>query len=114
MTQFVPYVAIKLGRMPAKRPLIQPTTIPIKIPIRAATGMDIPAFKSCAQIHPINPAVAPTDKSIPPVSKTAVSPALNTKSTLACRNIVIRLFHVLKLGAMIADMITKIIKPTRL
>ena len=76
--------------------------------------MGTPFLMHWAQIHPMNPAVAPTDKSIPPVSSTAVNPALSTSNTLACLNTVIMLSTVLKLGAAIAEKMTRMIKPIRL
>ena len=60
------------------------------------TGMDTPSSKSCATMQPTSAALLLIERSIPPVSTTAVKPELRINSTLVCRSTVIRLSAVKK------------------
>jgi len=62
----------------------------------------------------MNPAVAPTERSIFPVSMTAVSPVLSISSMLACLNIVIILSKVINSLTIIEEIATTIISPIKL
>ena len=68
-------------------PLIHPIAVPARMHTKIAAPTGIPATMSFAAIMPVNPATAPTDRSMPAIKIAKNSPRLNNMFTALCRKI---------------------------
>lgn len=96
----IPKVAQKGGSFPllTSTPLVNPIRAPKDRPANTANKGDPVLFKVPANITPHKPSIEPTERSIPPVKITKVSPAANIEITDTCLNTFKMLLTVKKAG----------------